>query len=156
MDKKDLLAKLHDITPYEPVSFWPLAPGWWILFLLLMIGVGFWFWLKRKPKIKEPNWSEVLERELDHILSKYPKASAAQLAALNVLLKREAIRRFGRQQVAALHGERWLHFLDQKMAMEPRTFQKHGKILIEGPYQAQVSYDQNQLIEIIRRWLLKN
>ena len=31
------LARLHDIRLPPPVGWWPLAPGWWVLFALLLV-----------------------------------------------------------------------------------------------------------------------
>jgi hypothetical protein len=36
MDSEELLAQLADIHLPEAVSFWPPAPGWWILALILL------------------------------------------------------------------------------------------------------------------------
>lgn len=35
-EKQALLQQLNDIQMPDPVGFWPLAPGWWILILLLL------------------------------------------------------------------------------------------------------------------------
>ncbi|HAZ78530.1 MAG TPA: hypothetical protein DCX08_01220 [Porticoccaceae bacterium] len=40
--QSDPLAKLRDIHLPEPISWWPLAPGWWILVLSTM---GLLIWL---------------------------------------------------------------------------------------------------------------
>jgi hypothetical protein len=41
MDQADPLAQLRDIHLPEPVSWWPLAPGWWVLALLLLLMLFF-------------------------------------------------------------------------------------------------------------------
>ena len=40
MDSEELLAQLADIHLPAEVSFWPPAPGWWILTALLFIAAG--------------------------------------------------------------------------------------------------------------------
>ena len=49
MEQQDPLAQLRDIHLPDPVGFWPLAPGWWILGLLILIllGVALRFLIKR-------------------------------------------------------------------------------------------------------------
>ncbi|MBA2727152.1 MAG: DUF4381 domain-containing protein, partial [Parachlamydiaceae bacterium] len=32
-----LLEQLHDIEGLDPISFWPLALGWWILIAVLIL-----------------------------------------------------------------------------------------------------------------------
>lgn len=39
MNAEDPLAALRDITPPEAISWWPLAPGWWLLILLALAAV---------------------------------------------------------------------------------------------------------------------
>ena len=41
MDSEELLAQLADIHLPAEVSYWPPAPGWWVLALLLL-GSGFY------------------------------------------------------------------------------------------------------------------
>ena len=48
--QQDPLSQLRDIHTPDPISWWPLAPGWWILAGLVIIGLVFLIrWLiKRK------------------------------------------------------------------------------------------------------------
>ena len=56
MSVENPLVNLKDIHLPPPVSFWPPAPGWWILAVLLISSLffgGVWFYRlhkKRKPK----------------------------------------------------------------------------------------------------------
>ena len=47
MNTSDPLAQLRDIHLPEAVSWWPLAPGWWILGATLVVGIiylSYFFW----------------------------------------------------------------------------------------------------------------
>ena len=40
MNAEDPLAALRDITAPEAISWWPLAPGWWLLILLALAAIA--------------------------------------------------------------------------------------------------------------------
>ncbi|WFB35865.1 DUF4381 domain-containing protein [Kiritimatiellota bacterium B12222] len=44
MDEAPALSSLHDIVEPPPISFWPLATGWWILLAVLFVGALVLFW----------------------------------------------------------------------------------------------------------------
>ena len=41
MDNEELLEQLADIHLPIEISYWPPAPGWWLLSLILIAGTGF-------------------------------------------------------------------------------------------------------------------
>ena len=43
MSIENPLVNLKDIHLPSPVSFWPPAPGWWILAVLLISSLFFWW-----------------------------------------------------------------------------------------------------------------
>ena len=106
------LANLHDIVLSAPVSWWPLAPGWYVLaFALLGIAV-FAGWRARRRWLASRYRAEALtELRTVHVESMDPTAATIQLMTL---LKRTALVAYPRQQVASLSGERWWAFLDER------------------------------------------
>jgi Domain of unknown function (DUF4381) len=97
------LDRLHDIIEPAPVSmWWPLAPGWWILFGIVLVAgavilIQWWQWRKatayRRAALKEMN-------------------TITDAAGVSVLLKRVALSAFSRSQVAHLSGPAWVDFLN--------------------------------------------
>jgi hypothetical protein len=106
----DSLAALHDIHLPDAVSFWPLAAGWWLaLALVIALAAMTHLYLRaRRRSLKRAALSE-----LAGIAASYEAdADVSKLALqLSVLLRRVALMRFRRREVAKLHGDDWRQFL---------------------------------------------
>jgi hypothetical protein len=107
------LANLHDIVSPPPVSWWPLAWGWYLFAVLLLAGlawglVRWWRWRRAN------RYRDLALAELDSLADAVadPARRPGALAALPVLLKRVALAAWPRGQVAGLSGEAWWRFLD--------------------------------------------
>ena len=105
------LANLHDIVLAQPISWWPLAPGWYVLAFVIVAVVLVFAWRARRRWIaRRYRRQALLElRAIQH--SSLESADAA--ANLMTLLKRTALTAYPRQQVAGLSGADWWSFLDQ-------------------------------------------
>ena len=112
----DPLAQLKDIHLPAPVSAWPLSLYWWlvIITLLLIVGLAIYGVLHYIHKTK---------------LTRLALAELAQLQQqdceindLHHLLKRIVLSSFPRTEVASLHGEAWLAFLDRQACSKKHNF----------------------------------
>lgn len=146
----DPLATLRDIHLPEPVSWWPLAPGWWWLLGALLITVGLMIWLRRRRS--ERRLSDAALRELTLLTTRCADDQAAFIQALSVLLRRCAVARFSPQEAAGLIGESWLAFLDRHGGNRDFT-EGPGRALLAGPYSVDTHIDAVALTEITRRWI---
>ncbi len=106
MNSASPLDQLKDIHLPDPVSIWPLAWPWWMLLLTIVIVVGFTFYLRKKNTWRRQALSEL------KLISSENKLLCIQQC--NRLLKQVALFRFG-SSCAPLSGEKWLHFLDEKI-----------------------------------------
>ena len=108
------LQNLNDIVVSQDVPWWPLAPGWYVLAVLLvglLVFLGFRNWQKRKAN----RYRELALRELSGIRQ---QADPAALQKLPALLKRAALSAWPRGDVAALSGADWHSFLDRTAKMD--------------------------------------
>lgn len=103
----DWLTQLAPAHAPPPPGWWPLATGWWaIIIFLVVITVALVYWQSR-PAVR---LRRIALRELKNLhASNIDDISLAQ--ALENLLRRYALARYGRDTVASLSGERWINFV---------------------------------------------
>lgn len=155
--------ELRDIHLPDPVSWWPLAPGWWILFTALVIFV-FAALIARKI-YQGRQLKREIAGELEQIKQQFEKSQdKSQLAkSLSILLRRVSITYNPSANVAGLTGNSWLSWLDDTHDTASRQssanikFQSDtGKVLLSAPYlpeDARLNFDSWELITLCESWL---
>ena len=143
---------LRDIHPPGPPPAWPPAPGWWVLVALAAAGLtalsvrGWRAWRARVRR----------RRILAELAGIGARAQGAALAAeVSALLKRVALARFDRREVAALTGPDWLAFLDRHGGRGGFTVGP-GRVLAEGPYAPAPELEPQALLDLARDWIGRN
>lgn len=127
------LQKLRDIHLPKPPGFWPMAPGWYCLavMLLFLLGTVMYLLVRRHRRLRP-------KREALKLLMAYERQYAAQGSAavisakISELLKRLALVYFPRQEVASLHGDPWIEFLGS--TSRKIDFNEVRVLLLEVPY----------------------
>jgi hypothetical protein len=125
---------LRDIQGLDPISFWPLAVGWWIVIGIVVSGIIFAIFLNRQRKRKIRRWQYQTRVELEKLEENLtPETSQATAIQLSELARRLAIHNFSRRDCAGLVGNEWLAWLSQK---DPVHFNwsKSARSLIEAPF----------------------
>jgi len=130
----DPLAQLRDIHLPGPIEVWPSAPGWWILATLCLVAVVLalhWLWTRWQAN----KYRREARTQLDAILHSWESHgdTAQYLREYQLLLKRTALTRYGRETVASLTGEAWVDFLDKSSSGSEFTMGE-GQKLIDGNY----------------------
>ena len=147
--------QLRDIhTPGVP-EFWPPAPGWWLLAVAAII-LLVWLGIKLRHYLRFRRQRNQVLQMLDELAGRFDSAQAPEwLSELSILLRRVALTRFPRRQVASLHGRDWLHFLDQTGG-NGRFSDGPGQVIASGPYQRESRIEPGALISLARDWIRKN
>lgn len=148
--------RLRDIHLPDPISWWPPAPGWWGILALLIFAalcIRFMVGMRRRRRVRvaalnalQKLSSDFAERQDDLWLVK----------EISVLLRRICLSYFPRVDVAALTGENWLRFLDERLGEKKwrsRFREGPGRALITAPYQAEAAVDAEALLALCGEWI---
>ncbi len=128
----DPLSELRDIHLPPPPPLWPPAPGWWLLCLVAIAAVVFGVrsalaaWRRGRPR-------RAAVRAMAELRGRYERGETPDdvTAEVATLLRRAAMNRNPRTQVAGLTGGNWLAFLDD----DAHHFTEGvGKCLATAPY----------------------
>lgn len=148
-----LLQQLRDIHYPSPISWWPLAPGWYLLIALL--GVLFFLIIrllyKRWCKVKK---QKIILQKLNDIKIKVQQNPFSEevVQPLALLLKQVSLLLYPRQQVSGLCGQAWLEFLNRTGKTELFT-SDIGRLLISAPYQARPPAELAELVRLVENWI---
>ena len=152
MGPEELLRSLREIHIPETVPLWPPAPGWWLL-ALLIIGALFGGivlfhrrWALRRAALKE---LRRLARE-----HRADEDGLQLVKGVSALLRRVALARAPRDEVAGLVGPQWLEWLDRNGGDGFRR--GAGRVLETAPYAPDPEIDTDALLTLARRWIVNN
>lgn len=159
MEAQDPLTQLADIHLPDGVGWWPPAPGWWALCLILLAlviaGLAlFWRQWRRRQKL------QAALDELDQAWEDYQASTLAGkrqeivalklLSKLNNILRRVALLYFPVETVAPLSGQRWLDFLQQS---DPNTDFSDIEGLGDSAYRERFRGDPEPAYQVARQWI---
>ncbi|WP_231756838.1 DUF4381 domain-containing protein [Microbulbifer elongatus] len=122
----DLIVQIKEPPPPDAISLWPQTPGTWLLVAILLGALVYAAWRAYRR----------------HQADAYRRAARAEIAQnpddpaqLAEVLRRTALVAYPRPDVAALIGEDWIAFLNQKT---PRPYfdDRTGTLLTSAPYRA--------------------
>ena len=148
----DPLANLRPMHLPDAVSWWPPAPGWWVLAALALMALCLlgWWLLRRWRKLA---FRREAVKELDQLLECYQTDgdNRAFVQAVNALIKRTALASEDRQRVSGLSGDAWLNFLQNNggaALVAPGV-----RELLEDCYAPQIEGDCEPLAVACKKWL---
>ncbi len=149
------LQGLHDIHLPASPQLWPLAPGWWIVLgisFLIAVIIAIWWWRKRR-------WYQYIMTQIEAEINKPDTRLDEQLAGLSAILRRAALKRYPREQVAALHGEQWLDFLQQtshNKYFDKTLLKPLAEDIYRQPAEAHLLTMDDPLVQAVIKWVQEN
>lgn len=160
------LDQLQPLIDPAPVPWWPPAPGWWLLLVLLpLLAWGVWCLLRRlrtrpaRAAAQQPldSLRQAALQELQQLRKPYDGAPAGLwLQQLNGLLKRLCRERYPDAASHVLSSRAWLAFLDNRC---PAAGLTRWMILVEGAYKPQCTLSDkavDELDQAIATWIRKH
>ena len=113
---------LRDLHLPEMIAWWPVGPGWWIMFGLTLCGLGFLGWRALQKYRRNAARRRALSR-LRYLQAEYARShDAVSLGVhLSELLRRAMLAYAPRDEVAGLTGRKWLEWLDQGLTEKAFT-----------------------------------
>ena len=143
MNPEMMLAQLAPLRTPSAITWWPPAPGWWLIAIVLLIVLT--FVLRRLWRRRMRNhYRRIALAELRQM-----RASGASVDAVNWLLKATALRGFPPAEVAALHGPQWRTFLDKTCKHFPLSDVSE----LEQLYQALAPVSSDALLSAAEHWI---
>lgn len=113
--QQDPLQELRDIQLPEPIGWWPPAPGWWILGVLILAAVLYGLWKLRRRHLDRA-YRRQATAELDKAWKQFGSDAdaTAYVKMCNIILRRTALQRDpeNRKHISPLAGEEWFDYLD--------------------------------------------
>jgi hypothetical protein len=148
----ELLSQLRDIHSAAEPSWWPPAPGWWVLaalalvLLTLVVRYGLQKW---RIRIRQKR----LVNALDSIPGEFNPAEMPHeyLAQMNKLFRVVALRAFPGTASARLQGAEWVTFIQSLLPENPASASLAA--LATGPYQPSPEFDADALQQLARTWI---
>lgn len=146
---------LRDIHLPEAISWWPPAPGWWLLLLtmaVLLAAIPSYRRLRKRSLLKR-----TVLAELEAIRRQYQQEhnQTELVQALSALMRRASISFYQRSDTASLTGTQWLRHLDE--TAERKGFEHgDGSILATAPYlpaNSQLDINFDDLVSLCEAWL---
>ena len=143
------LAQMHDIALPEKVSSLPIAPGYWILLLLLILSLS---WMV-KTLLKKYRYHAPRRTALA-MLNAMDSNANTFASQVNSLFKRTAMTYLPRQSLAHLNGQPWFDWLDKRLPANHQR--KIGPLLFKRHQQQGLTIEDNQQLLILAKLWLAN
>ena len=146
---------LRDIHLPEALSWWPPAPGWWIMpAALVLLGIGIYLYsrFRKRGQLKRDTLNE-LAKIHDHFHQNHN--TLLLVKALSTLIRRASISFYPRKDTASLTGAAWLQHLDNTSDTDAFA-NGRGRLLATAPYlphNGRVDVDGDELIALCKQWL---
>lgn len=140
---------LEPLISPPPIGWWPPAPGWLFLALVLLALLIWGVVLLRRRFFRVPGSQDVVDplvrqalSEFQQLLGPYEKSAGPWLQQINALLKRLCSAQYPQDHCVTLTGKDWLLYLDRRC---PSAGLSRQLVLVEGAYQPDCRLDDRAI-----------
>lgn len=151
LNPANLLSQLPPLALPNPVSWWPIAIGWWLLLALVFTAAGLALLLIRRH-YRSTRLIKSSRQTLNTIYLQYSsnQNSIQYLSSCNQLIRSFCLKQYHCNKLAVLSGEQWLKALDN-IVSNPSLNSTEGKQLLQH-YQLNTNVDIEALHNLLVRW----
>jgi len=144
--------QLRDIHLPDPVSWWPPAPGWWILLILIFVAI--YFIPRLIKKLKQVPLNKQAISELKQIENNYQthQDKTRLVQELSILLRRSCMSYVSRKEIASLTGSEWIKQLNT-LTKNNYFSDEVSETLLNAPYQKDHAYNAETLLTSCHNWV---
>ncbi len=160
MDSADPLSQLADIHLPAEIGFWPPAPGWWVLLVLVLVVASFAVYRLLQLWQRKRRCTFALA-ELEKCYANYRKNHTDNAEAdgkldlvndVNAVLRRVALKHFPESQVASLGGEQWVRFIREHSNAQLLD-DELATALAQGRFARHCDVDTQKLHSMAQQWI---
>ena len=145
LDLVGLLERLEPIPEPVPVPWWPQTEAWGWIAAALVVLAG-WALRRGLQRRRANAYRRAALREI--------AAAGDAPAELAAILRRTALAAYPRSEVAGLHGDAWLAFLDESTGGGRAFREGPGRAFAVAAYAPDV--DPSGLSPLARRWVRRH
>jgi len=155
MDPQSL--PLKPIHTGGDISWWPLAPGWWILAMLLIgLMVFSWFAIRQQKRKNKPKKIALQRLKQINVNYRQHQDDAQFVDEHGHLIKQFLLAYYPRTTVAKLHGAQLRDFLAAHICndehLKNQLLGGLGELLTEGRFKQQVTAPP-ELTHVVASWI---
>ncbi|MBG10259.1 MAG: hypothetical protein CMD92_03745 [Gammaproteobacteria bacterium] len=158
MDSEELLAQLADIHLPAEISFWPPAPGWWILGALFLATASI-IAKKLYDRAEQRKAYRYALTELESCLERLSNTQTDGEGKLlryvndvNTVLRRVALVKFPESGVGSLAGESWVAFI-RRTGDSSLLNDQVSAALAHGRFRRHIELDSQTLHQVAYNWI---
>lgn len=151
MMEQDPLSQLQDIHLPEPGGFWPPAPGWWALAVLLLLALALLAWWAIR-KHRRNRWLVQALAEVDRMAVEGTR-DTDWFRRLNQLLKRSARVRYPERTPQSMSGDTWIQFLLETSPKDRIASRPTVEEMVASSWRPVPTCNADQALAVARLWL---
>lgn len=144
--------ELRDIHLPEASLWWPLAPGWWLLALLLVILALACWWLLHRLRRRSISRSSLGEFQRIREAHRDGQPGSETIRQIAALLRRVLISYRGRDEAGASTGAGWMRAIAE-LASGNVFSEQQLQLLAHDRYRRDCDCDIESLLEASEAWI---